>query len=40
MDEWQSEGVLDANQPIDHIVFRTNDKKHGKDLKLKCTVNI
>ncbi|CAF0926188.1 unnamed protein product [Rotaria sp. Silwood1] len=37
MDEWRHEGAIDSNQPIDHVIFRTKDKKHSKDLNLKCT---
>lgn len=38
MDEWHSHGIIDMNQPIENVIFRTKDKTHGKDLKLKCTV--
>lgn len=38
MDEWHSQGIIDMNQPIEHVLFRTKDKSHGKDLKLKCSV--
>ena len=38
MDEWHSQGIIDANQPIDRVIFRIKDKKQGKDLNLKCTV--
>jgi hypothetical protein len=40
MDEWLSHGIIDMNQPIERAVFRSNDKKQGKDLNFKCTVNI
>lgn len=39
MEEWRNQDI-DLNQPVEHVVFRTKDKKHGKDLNLKCTVNI
>jgi len=38
MDEWRNQGIIDMNQPIEHVIFRTKDKKHGKDINLKCTV--
>jgi hypothetical protein len=41
MDEWYNQGITDMNQPIERVIFRTKDKKEqGKDLNLKCTVNI
>jgi hypothetical protein len=38
MDEWRNQGIIDMNQPIEYVIFRTKDKKHGKDINLKCTV--
>lgn len=38
MDEWRSHDMIDAEQPIERVVFRPHDKKQGKDLNLKCTV--
>ncbi len=40
MDEWLSHSIIDMNQPIERVIFRSNDKKQGKDLNFKCTVNI
>ncbi|CAF3435054.1 unnamed protein product [Rotaria socialis] len=37
MEEWHNRGAIDVNQPIDHVVFRTKDKKQSKNLNLKCT---
>lgn len=39
MDEWHSQGMLDANQPLDRVKFRSKDKRQDKELTLKCTVN-
>jgi hypothetical protein len=39
MDEWHNQGIIDMNQPIDRVIFRSKDKKQNKDLNLKCTVN-
>ena len=33
-----TQGIDDINQPIDQVIFRTKDKKHGKEINLKCTV--
>jgi hypothetical protein len=38
MDEWRNQGIIDMSQPIGHVIFRTRDKNHGKDVSLKCTV--
>jgi hypothetical protein len=40
MEEWHNQGIHDMNQPIDRVIFRSKDKNQGKDLNLKCTVNI
>ncbi|UJR28415.1 hypothetical protein I4U23_009655 [Adineta vaga] len=37
MDEWRSHDAIDMNQPVERVVFRSHDKKQGKDLNLKCT---
>jgi hypothetical protein len=38
MDEWRNQGIIDMNQPIEHVIFRTRNKTHAKDINLKCTV--
>jgi hypothetical protein len=38
MDEWRNQGIIDMNQPIEHVIFRTRGKAHAKDINLKCTV--
>lgn len=40
MDEWHSQGIIDMNQPIEHVIFRAKDKRQGKDLNFKCTVTV
>jgi hypothetical protein len=40
MDEWRTQGIIDMNQPIEHVKFRTKDKKHEKVIDLKCTVRL
>ncbi|CAF1621244.1 unnamed protein product, partial [Adineta ricciae] len=37
MDEWCSHDMIDAEHPIERVIFRPHDKKQGKDLNLKCT---
>lgn len=40
MEEWRNQGIIDTNQPIENVIFRTKDKKQNKDINLKCTVII